>query len=148
MNIPDSRDEVRIWGRVRNDAAPATDGLPGLTAGAMAQAALYGALARQISGPAHGILLQLQEDEFSHIRCLKGIYRMAFGMGMNVASVPPVTEKTDAALRRCYGSALKALTAYHSRSGGGEYGAVFSLLADKKREHCFKLAQIMGLLGV
>lgn len=148
MNIPDARDEVRIWQRVRGESTPATDGLPGLTAGAMAQAALYGVLARQISGPGRTILLQLQEDELAHIRCLKGIYRMAFGMGMNTACVPPAPEKTESALRKCYGTALKALNAYEARSGNGEYGAVFGMLAAKKREHCYKLAQVMGILGV
>ncbi|MBE6933485.1 MAG: hypothetical protein E7462_00295 [Ruminococcaceae bacterium] len=144
----DTPEQVKIWKRIRGDAQPITDGLPGLTAGALAEATLYGNLARQIQGPGQKILLSLQEDALSAARCLKGIYQIATGMAMNVAAVPPANENTDVALRKSYGRALKTLTAYESRSHHGEYGAVFSCLAAKKREHCCKIAELMGLLGV
>lgn len=138
-------EQVKIWQRVRGETPPVTDGLPGLTAGALARAALYAALARQMQGTNRSILLQLQEEESRHARYLKGVYRMVTGTAMQVASVPLTYEKTEAALRKCYGQTLKALAACDSRAYDAEYGPVFAHLAAKKREHCCALAELMGL---
>lgn len=137
-------EQVKIWQRVRNDAPPVTEGLPGLAAGALARAALYSTLARQMQGPGRSILQQLQEEEQHCARYLKGVYRMATGTAMNVAAVPPTVENTEAALRKCYGQALKALAAFDSRAYDPEYGPVFGILAAKKQEHCCALAELMG----
>ena len=51
-------EQVKIWQRVRGETPPVTDGLPGLAAGALARAALYAALARQMQGPGRSILQQ------------------------------------------------------------------------------------------
>ena len=139
-------EQVKIWQRVRNNAPPVTDGLPGLTAGALSRAALYGALARQMQGPPRGILLQLQEEERRCARCLKGIHRLATGTAMNVASVPPASEKPDAAIRKCYGQTLKVLAACDERIHDGEYGPVFGTLASAMRTNCCKLAELISLL--
>ncbi len=137
-------EQVKIWQRVRNDAPPVTEGLPGLAAGALARAALYAALARQMQGPGRSILLQLQEEEQHCARCMKGVYRMATGTAMQVASVPPTYEKNEAALRKCYGQSLKTLAACDSRAYDPEYGPVFGMLASKMRGNCCKLAELMG----
>ena len=137
-------EQVKIWQRVRGETPPVTEGLPGLVAGALARAVLYAALARQIQGPGRSILLQLQEEEQHCARCMKGVYRMITGTAMQVASVPPAFEKTETALRKCYGQTLKALAACDSRAYDPEYGPAFGMLASKMRNNCCKLAELMG----
>lgn len=148
MDTPDAREQVKIWQRVRGETPPVTDGLPGLAAGALARAALYGALALQLQGPGRSILQQLQEEEQHCARCLKGIYRMATGAVMNAASVPVSADKTEAVLRKSYGQTLKALAAFDSRAYDVEFGPVFGILAAKMRTACCKLAELMSFLGV
>lgn len=148
MDMMDSRDQVKIWNRVRSETPPVTEGLAGLAAGAMARTALYGALARQTQGAKRSILLQLLEEEMLCVRCLKGVYRMAADTSMYPASTAPSAEKPEAALRKCYGQSLKALAAFEQRAYDPEFGPVFSLLAAKKREHCWKIAELIGLLEV
>ena len=137
-------EQVRIWQRVKGETPPVTEGLPGLAANALAQAALYGALARQLQGPGRNMLLSLQEDEQHCARCLKGIWRMVTGKRMQPAAVPLPSENIEAALRRCYGQTLKTLSAFEKRAYDPEYGPIFGMLAVKKREHCCKLAELLG----
>ena len=138
-------EQVKIWQRVKGDPQPITDGLPALAANAVAQAALYGALARQTQGPGRTILLNLQDEEQNCARCLKGIYRMVTGTPLKPAAVPLSAENREAALRKCYAQALKTLAAFDSRAFHPEYGPVFGHLAAKKREHCCALVELMGL---
>ena len=126
-------EQVRIWQRVKGETPPVTEGLPGLAANALAQATLYGSLARQMQGPGRNILLALQEEEQRCARCLKGIWRMVTGKRMQ-----------PAALRKSYGQSLKTLAAFESRAFHPEYGPVFAHLAAKKREHCCEIAELLG----
>ena len=141
-------EQVKIWQRVKGETPPVTEGLPGLAAGALARAALYGNLARQMQGPGRGILQQLQEEEQHCARCMKGVYRMVTGNRMQPAAVPLSGENTETALRKCYGQTLKALTAFDGRAYDLEYGPVFGLLSSKMRINCCKLAELMGILQV
>ena len=137
-------EQVRIWQRVKGETPPVTDGLPGLVANALAHAALYGTLARQLQGPGRSMLLALQADEQHCARCLKGIWRMVTGKQLQPAAVPLPAENMEAALRKCYGQCLKALAAFESRAFHPEYGPSFGILAAKKREHCCALAELLG----
>ena len=137
-------EQVKIWQRVKGETVPVTDGLPGLAANALAQAALYGALARQTQVPPRRILLKLQEEEQRCARCLKGVFRMATGNRMQAAAVPIPSENMEAALRKCYGQNLKTLSAFEKRAYDPEYGPVFGMLSTQKREHCCALAELLG----
>ena len=141
-------EQIKIWQRVRGETPPAIDGLPGLAAGALARAALYAALARQMQGPGRVILLQLQEEEQLCTRCIKGIYRMATDTAMHVAPVAASAENTESALRKCYGQTLRALTVFDNRVNDMEFGPVFAMLAAKMRDHCCKLTELMGILQI
>lgn len=141
-------EQVKIWQRVKGETPPVTEGLPGLAAGALARAALYGNLARQLQGPGRGILQQLQEEEQHCARCMKGVYRMVTGNRMQPAAVPLSGENTETALRKCYGQTLKALADFERRVYDPEYGPVFGLLSSKMRINCCKLAELMGILQV
>ncbi len=140
----DTPEEIKIWQRVRGEATPITDGLPALAAGALAEAAFYGKLAQQAQGQKRKILLQLQEEELYHARCLKGIYQIATGTAMQVAAVPISAEQTTVALRKSYGRSLKALNLYNGHSDNSEYGAIFACLAATERTHCCKIAELMS----
>lgn len=144
----DTSEEVKIWQRVRGENPGITDGLPALAAGALGQAALYGAMARRSQGQMRQILLQLQSRELSSARCLKGIFRLITGQSLSVATVPPGQDAPEIALRRSYGRSLKALKAYEARADHGEYGAVFRLMADGQRESCLKIAELVTLAEV
>ena len=138
-------EQIKIWQRVRSDSTPVTDGLAGLASGALTRAALYNALARQLQGPGRGIFLSLQEEEQQCVRYLQGIYRLATGNKMQLSSLPPMAEKVEPALRKCYGQSLKALAFYDQRTAHPEYGPVFTHLAAKMRDNCCKIANLLGL---
>lgn len=148
MDLPDSREQVKIWQRVRGETVGVTEGLPALVSAALARANLYTVLSQQMPGPGRSILQQLKDGEQYCIRCLKGVYYMVTGKVMHTASVPLSMERRDAALRKCYGQTLKLLTACDARAQDPEFGAVFSCIAAVTRNHCCKLAELMSLLGV
>ena len=137
-------EQVRIWQRVKGDAPPVTEGLPGLAANALAHATLYGTFARQMQGTGRTMLLAMQEDEQHCARCLKGIWRIVTGKRMQPAAVPLPAENMEVALRKCYGHCLKTLAVFESRAFHPEYGPIFGILAAKKREHCCALAELLG----
>ena len=137
-------EQVKIWQRVKGETPPATEGLPGLAASALARANLYSALARQVQGPSRTILQKLQEGEQLCARCLKGIFRMATGNRMQTAPVPFPGENMETALRKCYGQTLKILVNFEKRIYDPEYGPVFAMLAAKMREHCCGLTELLG----
>ncbi|MBE6946697.1 MAG: hypothetical protein E7454_00370 [Ruminococcaceae bacterium] len=144
----DTPEQIKIWQRVHAQAPPVTDGLPGLAANALAATILYGNLAQRFQGRGRKILLQLQQEEGVHARCLKGIYQLIAGVSMNVAAVPPDTTQLIPALRKSYAHSLKALAAYEARTRDSEYGVVFSFLAEQQRSHCCQIAELIGLLEV
>ena len=47
-------EQVKIWQRVKGETPPVTEGLPGLAAGALARAALYGSSYRRTNSAAPG----------------------------------------------------------------------------------------------
>lgn len=146
MERLDPREQVKVWNRVRPVQQPVTEGLQALAAGALAAAALYGALAKQMNGVQRELALLLREQQLSTARCLKGIHRMAGGAPMQIGGGAPTLQTAEAALRKNYGQSLKALQAFESRSADGEYGAVFEALAVRQREHLRKITELMGLL--
>lgn len=137
-------EQVKIWQRVKGETPPTIDGLPAFVAGSLARAAYYGTLSRQMQGPARSMLLTMQEEEQHCARCLKGIYRMITGTPLKSAAVPLSAENTENALRKCYGQTLKVLTACNTRSYDPEYGPVFTAIGSKMRDHCCKLAELLG----
>ncbi len=148
MEMPDISGQTRIWQRVRGEQVPVTDGLPAMVTAALTEAAIYGVLTRRTQGPARELLQQLREQEWANARCMKGIYVLVTGTPLAVTAPTPEVEQTEIALRKCYGSSLRALAAYEGKMGREEYGPVFEMLAAREREHCRKITEIAGLLCV
>lgn len=148
MDLPDSREYVKIWQRTRGEAPPIIEMLPSLAAGALSRAALYGELMRRMQDPGHKALHTLQDGEQHFALCIKGIYRMAAGTRMHVSAVAPQADTTQAALRKAYGQTRKALHILESGRYDPEFGPVFAALGADMQLRCCKLAEIMGLLRV
>ena len=146
MEIPDSREQVKIWQSARPTQAPATEGLQALALTAFTAAAVYGDLMPQLQTTQKEMASQLRQQQLKQVRCLKGIYRMAMGVPLKVAAATPATQTLEGALRRNYTRSMKALRAYESRSADSEFGAVFEVLAAYEREHCKKIIEWMGML--
>ena len=50
-------------------------------------------------------------------------------------------------LRRCYGKELRLLKEYENRCSDAEYGPVFDRLAQRGRDHCCTVLELIGKLG-
>lgn len=148
MEIPDSKEQIKVWSRVRQSQLPVTEGLQAMAAAAMTAAAMYSSLAKQLQGTQRELALQLREQQIAVVRCLKGVYRMASGETMQISCGAAELQTMEAALRKLYGQSLRALHAFETRSADGEYGAVFEALAMREREYLRKNAELMGLLQV
>lgn len=145
MENYDAEMAQRVWQRVRGEqslpAGPAN--LQGLIAAEAEAAAAYTRLARQLPDKA-GRLHQMAEDSRRHGACLRGIRYLCTGDRVTAKLLPARQETTETALRRCYGQSLRSATEYHSRTDDQQYGHVFAAMADKKREHCRTLLEIIG----
>ena len=144
MQYYDPEKAARVWGRVQGNTDTVSVGLQGLLTQAIADEKAYIALSRQIPGTAGQILQKLARQEQKHITCLKGICALVRGAAPEIPVTPTQVESVDAALRKCYRNALQSLSAYEGRISDPDYGAVFSILAQEKRQHCL---QILSLLG-
>lgn len=125
-----------------------TDGLQALAASVLRSAAVYGSLLQQLQGPKKDIVRQLYQQQLETLHVLQGIYALATGRRMNVQTEQQALENIEPTLRRTYGQSLKNLAVYEKRSADGEFGVVFEALAVREREHCRKIAELMGLLQV
>ena len=144
MQYYDPEKAARVWGRVQGGTDTVAVGLQGLLTQAISDEKTYIALCRQFSGTTGQRLQKLARQEQKHIACLKGICALVRGAAPEIPAIVPQTDSPDAALRKCYRNALQSLAAYESRIADPDYGPVFSLLAQEKRDHCL---QILSLLG-
>lgn len=139
--------QMKIWSRVRGGPENRAGELQPLLAMALGEAAVFGALLRQLPGETQGTLRLLRTEELEHARCIRGIGLLS-GIGPMKAGVAPAKqERPEAALRRSYGNALRAMREYGDRAGDPEYGPVFQWMQQRERAHCAVIAKLMGTLG-
>ena len=146
MERVDPQKAARVWQRVHTENPSPEQGLLSLIAQEWADASTYLQLSRRLQGKSATVLRTLYEQEQTHLACLKGIYTLITGTHPKVASVPLPQEDIEQTLRRCYGRAMRCLAAYEARSTDPEYGPVFARLADREREHCRLLLELLGKL--
>lgn len=139
---------AQVWQRVRGGqpAEPVRETLLPLIAEEMADATIYLALSRQLTGRESEVLRRLFEEEQSHAACLKGIYTLTTGNRPVIRNTPPAREPPELTLRKCYGREMRCLAAYEERMSDREYGPVFTRLAEQEREHCRLVLEILGNL--
>ena len=90
------------------------------------------------------MLKKMAQQEQSHAACLKGIYALLTGQQFPTGPNPQIQGVRESILRRCYLQELRSITEYESRQSDGEYGCVFSQLAQDERQHS---RQVLFLLG-
>ena len=147
MDNYDAELAARVWQRVRGE--PPAEAGPGnlrfLIAAEEAAAAAYSRLLRRMPGKA-ALLRRMAEDSRRHGTWLRGICRLT-GEGIP-GRVPqkPRQETAVSALRKCYGQNLKTAGEYDARADDPEYGHAFAAMAEKKREHCRLILELLGEL--
>ena len=148
MEAYDPVKAAQVWQRVRGGqpAEPVRETLLPLIAEEMADATIYLALSRQLTGRESEVLRRLFEEEQSHAACLKGIYTLTTGNRPVIRNTPPARESPELTLRKCYGREMRCLAQYEARANHPEYGPVFSRLAAQEREHCRIILELLGRL--
>jgi len=148
MEKIDPAKAARVWERVQatTPSVSREQGLLELIAQEWTDANLYLQLSRRFQGKDSAVLRRMYEDEQSHCACLKGIYTLLTGTHPTVKAAPPVMEEPEPLLRRCYGREMRCLAQYEVRSADPEYGQVFARLADREREHCRMVLELLGNL--
>ena len=150
MKEVDARKAERVWQRVQSEkkeAPPSDEHLPALIMEQLQLSAAYCHLARQIGGRNGSDFMRLSREAKTQAACLKGILTLMSGqcpaVGVNPAQISPY----DVMLRRCYGQELRLEKTYEGRKNDVEYGPVFTRLAQRSREHCCTLLELIGAMA-
>ena len=148
----DARKEARVWQRVQNEKAetnplPQGDPLPALIMEQMQLTAMYLQLSRLLQGKDGAVFVRLAREARAQAVCVKGILVLISGQAPQITGAPAQITTVDAALRSCYGKELRLMKAYENRRTEPEYGPVYERLAERGREHCCALLELIGKLG-
>ena len=146
MNTIDPQQAGRVWQRVRSGDRLSDRELQTMICEAWTMASTYLKLSRQLSGRAAATLRRLYEQQQANAACLKGIYSLITGTHPAVKALPVQGQEPTAVLRRLYGKSMQALANYEAKAGDGEYGPVFARLADREKDHCRILLELIGNL--
>ncbi len=148
METYDPKLAARVWQRVQatGQEPDITPILLTMIAEEWQDATIYLHLSRLYPGRGGAQLRKLFEEEQAHVACLKGIYTLLTGQRASTRITPPPQGPMDTILRRCYGREMQCLAQYEQWSAHGEYGPVFSRLADQEKEHCRVLLELLGNL--
>ena len=144
--------EERVWQRVhqeKKEADPARRGeqLPGLIMEQLQLSAAYLHISRLLQGKDGAEFVRLAREARAQAVCLKGILSLLTGGAPQISGGPLQPSSMDAMLRSCYGKELRLLKEYENRRKEPEYGPVFERLAQRGREHCYTLLELIGKTG-
>lgn len=141
--------EQRVWQRVRGSGGeqPERMDLRALMLAAMENAAAFRQLTGMLAGKPRERAKRLHEGEQRNIACLKGIHLLSTGAPMKPKAMQIPGEPAGKLLEKCYHRTKRAMTEYTARTVDGEFGAVFQTMADRQREHCAMIAELLGELG-
>ncbi len=103
-------------------------------------------LSRRIQGPKSARLHSLYQSSQQSADCLKGICLLLTGTRPALGNRPPKQEPVDAALRNCYGRAMRLLARLEENKNDPQYGPVFSRLAVQQQEQCRVILELLGSL--
>lgn len=146
MNTIDPQKAARVWQRVQGSAQLADRELTAMISAALSTAATYLKLSRLFQGKESAVLRQLYEGQQAHVACLKGIYTLITGTRPSVKAMPLTGQTPESTLRQCYGKTMQILADYESRAADAEYGPVFARLADREKDSCRTLLELIGNL--
>ena len=139
----------RVWQRVQQRPPELPDSSPllALITDKWENAAACMTLAKNTQGREAAVFRKIFEEEQATARTLRGICALQAGSLPPHQSIKPSNEITPARLRRCCLNAMTAARAFEQRCADPEYGPVFQLLAQREREHCMLLLEIIGTPG-
>jgi len=145
----DTQKAARVWQRVQTEkqemnTAQRGDHLPALIIEQLQLSAVYLQLSRQLPGRDGAVFVRLAREAKGQAACLKGILVLMDGPAAELSCAPAQFSTMDAMLRRCYGKELRLLKEYENRQTDPEYGSVFARLAERGREHCWVLLELIG----
>ncbi len=151
MKPIDPQKEARVWQRVQgNSSAPSSTPQGGtlqrLLVSTWSAAAVYLQLSRQVPSKEASILQRLFRESQSQSACLKGIYTLITGEKPVIQTPPPQKEPPIPALQKCYRLEMRTWKEFESQTQDGEYGPVFSRLAEQKRAACQTVLELIGSL--
>ena len=148
----DIRKEARVWQRIQSekqdqDAVSGRDHLPALIMEQLQLSSAYMQLSRLLQGKDGTEFVRLAREARGQAACLKGILTLVSGNAQQISTTPVSFSAVDTLLRNCYGKQLRLLREYENRSADPEYGPVFERLAQRGREHCCALLELIGKVG-
>lgn len=148
MDKQDQSIEQQVWQRVHSSREETVrNDLRQLQREAMELAAVYRALAGQLSGRSREQVLELHRGEKANAAALAGIGILSRQRGENLKLWQPGKESPQKALERCYHRTRRIMTEYMARSADGEFGVVFERMAKRAGEHCLLIAELLGSMG-
>lgn len=148
----DVRKEARVWQRIQSEkqeqeTVGRRDHLPALIMEQLQLSSAYMQLSRLLQGKDGAEFVRLAREARGQAVCLKGILTLVTGNAPQISSAPVSFSAVDTLLRSCYGKQLRLLREYENRGTDPEYGPVFERLAQRGREHCCTLLELIGKLG-
>jgi hypothetical protein len=152
MKELDAQKEVRVWQRVKNDpravSAPRVcENLQTLIMEQMQVAAAYLQLSHRTVGVEATTLMRLARQSRAQTACLKGLNILIMEKGTEAQIIPVQKGTVEALLRWCYGQELRLMKSYENHRMDPEYGPVFERMAQRSREHCCLVLELMGMIG-
>lgn len=145
MENKDHRTEQQVWQRVRaSREEPPKEDLRQLQREAMELAAVYRSLTSQMTGKQQALLKRLYAGEKANGEALAGIARLSRLGGESLKFWQPGKEDSRRLLERCYHRTRRCTIEYLARSAEGEFGVVFEKLANREKEHCCLIAEVLG----
>lgn len=147
MEAWDRSAEERVWQRVlgRPGEVQGGEDLRPLLQTAQELAAVYRRLHRDVSGGKRALLSRLHEGETANAACLRGMLVLRGRQPGKGNVLPPVGEAWGKALEKCYHRTCRQLVEYTARSVGAEFGEVFRHMADRERELCGLIVELLGM---
>lgn len=138
--------EQQVWQRVfaQLQAQPGQEDLRMLALSAMELAAGHRLLTGLLTGSAREQAVRLWEEELANIACLKGMQRLSGGAEVTGRMPNAPKEPARRLLEKSYHRTRRAVTEYTARLADPEFGAVFQKMADREREHCAVIAELLG----
>lgn len=139
--------EQAVWQRVfaRQEEAQGTQ-LRDLQRTAQELASGYRTLAGTLTGRGKELARELYEGESRIFASLRGLGILSGGGEEVLKTWNPARESPRKLLEKCYHRTRRCQIEYMARSAEGEWGVVFQILADRAREQCARITELLGSL--
>lgn len=137
--------EQQVWQRVlARHQTMAQENLRGSLEITRMLTEIYRQQAEKSTGERGRLARKMVQEERKHLLCLQGMLALTGGpeeKNPKTAAVPEGKRR----LAWCYHQSRALAEEYTARSGEGELGLVFQLLARREQEQCFRLARLLGM---